>query len=158
MKAIPAIALSLTALLASGAVDNDAEVTSAPGFEVHALAPLLDGGDVVAVRSLTLKEGADAKAFENYVAQVYTPAFEKHAPGVKAYVMRGDRGKDKGGYVLVWVFDSADTRDFYYPREGEDLSEGGTRFFDQLPELNMADYLAPADTTTVNYTDYMVIE
>jgi hypothetical protein len=148
--------LSLVALLAWGSTSESTEVSSTDTFGT--IGPAMSGGEVVALRPITIKQGADAKAFEKYVAATYTPAFDKFVPGVQAFVMRADRGKDKGQYVQVFVFDSAETRDFYFPQEGGDLSEAGAKLWDPLPDFDMSMYLAPADSTTVNYTDYVVIE
>ena len=68
-----------------------------------------------------MKEGIDPAAFERFAAEELTATFDEHVPGVRAFIMKGDRGNNEGGYLFVLVFDSINTRDFYFssPEVGE---------------------------------------
>jgi len=64
---------------------------------------------------LTLKEGASPQAFEKFIKGM--PSLDKVIPGVQFAFFKGDRGADKGKYIMLWVFESVKTRDFYFPQE-----------------------------------------
>ena len=64
---------------------------------------------------LTLKEGVSPKAFEKFIKGM--PSLDKVIPGVQFAFFKGDRGADKGKYIMLWVFESVKTRDFYFPQE-----------------------------------------
>ncbi|MHC4539171.1 MAG: hypothetical protein ACYTEK_10475 [Planctomycetota bacterium] len=120
---------------------------------------VIDGSEVIALRPQELKEDIDAKVFEKYITDVFTPALEKHAPGMKGFFMKGDRGEHKSGYVYMLTFDSVQTRDFYFPTEGEGASEAGGKFLADLPlsDADWAKYLKDTGTED-NYTDYVVLD
>jgi hypothetical protein len=113
-------------------------------------------GQVLAFRSLKLKQDVDPKAFEKFAAEVYTPTMQMYAPGMKGFFMKGERGKDKGGYVWVLTFDSVQTRDFYYSNEGEGPSDAGGKFLADLPDFKLEEYFLDPEAEDI-YTDYIVI-
>ena len=40
----------------------------------------------------------------------------RHIPGVRVYLMKGERGARVGGYVIVYEFDSLERRNEYAPK------------------------------------------
>ncbi len=78
---------------------------------------MISPGNIVAIRELTLKPDVKTEEFERFVNEEFTPTFEEQVPGVKAYILRGERGDQKGHYSFALIFDSENTRDFYYPFE-----------------------------------------
>jgi hypothetical protein len=73
---------------------------------------------VISVREFELRPGAKAEEFERFVRGEFGAAAVAGRPGVKLRVMKGDRGERKGGYILVWEFDSLATRNECFPQEG----------------------------------------
>ena len=121
-----------------------------------------DPGNIVAVRDLTLKDGVDAADFEKFAIEKFTPVFQQKVPGVKAYIMKGNRGDKKGSYSYVLIFDSENTRDFYYPFEhGGEESVPATSEPLWLParEAIYTELVKYVDMIgeTKGYTDYLVL-
>ena len=121
-----------------------------------------DPGNIVAVREVTLKEGIDPTEFEAFAVEKFTPVFEQQVPGVKAFIMKGNRGDKKNSYAYVLIFDSENTRDFYYPFE-----HGGE---ESVPSTSEPLWLPARDAIyselvkyvdgigeTKGYTDYLVL-
>ncbi|MCB0687866.1 MAG: hypothetical protein KDC53_15125 [Saprospiraceae bacterium] len=75
----------------------------------------LGDSQVIAYRDLILKEDIDIESFERFIAEEFTPTFEEFVPGVRALIMKGERGQKKDQYVLLLIFDSINTRNFYFP-------------------------------------------
>lgn len=92
---------------------------------------IVDAGEVVAIRHLTLKRKTDPGAFEKYVAEEYAPAYRKFVPGVRALILKADRGKNAGKYIHLYIFDSVYTRDLYFPA-GKPMSEIGVQVFEPV--------------------------
>jgi hypothetical protein len=66
-------------------------------------------GEVIAIRELQLKAGADAVQFEQFVRSTYNRAWEGAVPGIRGYIAKADRGAQKGGYALILIFDDEKT-------------------------------------------------
>ena len=119
----------------------------------------MDAGEVIAIRHLTLKKKTDPDAFERYVAEVYVPAYQKFVPGVRALILKADRGKNAGKYIHVYIFDSVHTRDLYFPA-GKPMSEIGVQVFKPVDEeySKLEQYVKGAPgSSSDNFTDYVVI-
>ena len=133
-----------------------------PTDQLTSLALFVDPGNVVAVRDVTLKDGISATEFERFAAEEFTPVFEQQVPGVKAFIMKGDRGDRKGSYSYVLIFDSRNTRDFYYPFEhGGEESVPATSEKLWLPAREaiyeqLVKYVDGIGETE-GYTDYVVL-
>ena len=76
---------------------------------------------VYGVHDIELGEGVDASEFEQYVLEKFVPAWTEARNGMRMTVLKGDRGERKGKYQLVYVLDSADTRDRFFPTEDKVL-------------------------------------
>jgi tetratricopeptide (TPR) repeat protein len=115
-------------------------------------------GGLVAVRPLMVKSDAEA-SFEKFVSDELYPAFAKNLPGVHAFVYKADRGENKGGYILLWSFDSVDRRNGYFPTAEGNPSEAFTKEYEQLGPVNekMRTFLSEAPTAG-SYTDYISID
>ena len=84
----------------------------------------LNSGSVIAIRDVYLKDGADHKAFESLIHERVIPVYTKCYPGVETLVLKGDRGRDKDAYKFVWVFESVDQRNYYWPEEDNNGGQG----------------------------------
>ncbi|TWT78671.1 hypothetical protein CA13_00670 [Planctomycetes bacterium CA13] len=78
---------------------------------------------VYSLRPIELREGVDADDFEAFVKDEFANAFGKPTHGVRAIIIKGDRGTAKGEYKLVVVFDSKEVRDKYFPIEDGDAAK-----------------------------------
>ena len=117
----------------------------------------IDGSGVIAFRPLDLKQGVNARAFEEYAENTFTPTMLRNGPGMKGLVMKVERGEHKGRYVYVLTFDSVQTRNFYFPEEGGGLSAAANKLMADVPDLSLEEYLQDPNTT-IDYTDYVLIE
>jgi hypothetical protein len=75
-------------------------------------------GRVFKVFPVTLRPGVTVDEFERFLAEVWVEVML--APGVKSYVLKGNRGVEVGRYRMVIEFDRVETRDLYYTPEGDD--------------------------------------
>lgn len=113
-------------------------------------------GEVVAVRALAVKSGSEMD-FEKYVVSDLYHAFD-HIPGVDAYVYLGDRGANKGVYIMLYSFESVELRNTFFPSPGEGPAEAHAHYWDKATELTagMSAYVDTANTPDT-YTDYVSI-
>src|SRR5512133_3742547 len=72
----------------------------------------LKKGAVVAVSTyeMTLNPDVSMNQFLDFYINKYIPEFEKNFPGVKEYVMMGDRGENKNKVGGILVFESVAVR------------------------------------------------
>src|SRR5262249_44412319 len=73
---------------------------------------------VISVREFELRSGVKAEEFENYARQELTRALSQAKTGTRFRILKGDRGDRKGGYLLIWEFDSVAARNEFFPKEG----------------------------------------
>ncbi len=120
-------------------------------------------GKIMAFRPLTLLENTEPADLERFAREQLTPTFKRYVPGVDSYIIKGERGDNKGRYVHLLIFDNRATRDFYFPWEhsGEaNIPEvalklwrpGQIMLLDSLPK-----YVKPLESIQ-NYTDYIFKE
>lgn len=123
----------------------------------------VESGRIMAFRPLTLLETTSAEDLEKFGREQLTPTFNKYVPGVKSYIIKGQRGDNKGKYAHLLIFDNESTRDFYFPYEHSGESNipeaalklwrpGQIMLLDSLPK-----YTKPLQEIT-EYTDYIFIE
>lgn len=121
------------------------------------------GGRIMAFRELTLLPSTDTAELERFAREQLTPTFRDEVPGVESYIIRGQRGDHKGGYVHLLVFDSERTRDFYFPYEhsGESKIQGTALTLWRPGQIMLLDSL-PRYTEPLRegggYTDYIFVE
>lgn len=112
-------------------------------------------GEVLALRHYSLKDGADTTAFEKLVVAELNPAWDKHVPGLHDVTMKGDRGARNGQYIGVWVFDTVERRDEYFPQE----DTGWYPVFEEAytPIQNITNKAGEYAGSTESYTDYVLV-
>ena len=76
----------------------------------------------------TLKDSSRSQEFEIWVNEAMVKV-NKVFPGLKWLVLKADRGEVKGNYVSIFLYDSVERRNFYYP-PGEGMSEAGQKLWD----------------------------
>ncbi|MGB5364631.1 MAG: hypothetical protein WBN14_00080 [Polyangiales bacterium] len=160
MKNIPRFTLSLVlaGLILSGTVVS-AQDAQTRGSSAQPERGIVEAGEVIAIRHLTLKKKTDPGAFERYVAEEYAPAYQKFVPGVRALILKADRGKNAGKYIHLFIFDSLNTRDLYFPA-GKPMSEIGVQVFKPVEEeySKLQQYVTGAPgSSSDKFTDYVVL-
>jgi hypothetical protein len=160
MNSIPrfAISLVLAGLILNGTVVS-AQDAQTVGSSAAPERGIMGAGEVVAIRHLTLKKKTDPGAFEKFVAEEYAPAYQKFVPGVRALILKADRGENVGKYIHVYIFDSVHTRDLYFPA-GKPMSEIGVRVFKPVSEAysKLEQYVKGAPgSSSDKFTDYVAI-
>jgi hypothetical protein len=115
-------------------------------------------GSVVAVSTydLALKPGVTMDQFIDFYMNKYVPENEKNFPGVKSYILWGDRGDKKNQVAFVDVFESVAVRDKYYPTEGSAGSEIANSAGEKMKAINdeVGNYVVSAENRV--YTDWIV--
>lgn len=116
-------------------------------------------GRTYALRQMTLKKGADPAAFEAFAKEHLNKAF-RNVPGIAARLVKADRGADTGKYLFLYLYDSAATRDHYFPKE--DATGYSNAFLEMIPKIEPAlrglYEFVEEDPETSTYTDYVFIE
>lgn len=112
---------------------------------------------VISVRKFKIRSGASAAQFEKFAIEKFALDNGK-LPGYKDYILKADRGDDLGNYIAVSVFDSKQTRDFYYPVAGKGLSPEGLKLAASLPNYS-AEFIKMVQGTPTDssYTDYIML-
>jgi hypothetical protein len=131
-------------------------------FSANTSSFALQGGQVMAVRELKLRKNSTSKVLERFAKEQLAPTFEKYVPGVRCLIMHGERGDNKGKYMLVLLFDSDNTRNFYFPVEGVGeprIPETALKLWrpGQIMLLeSLVKYTEPLESQK-NYTNYLVL-
>ena len=150
-----AILISITAW---SPINKNANTSSGP--DISELGTRSTTAGLVSIRTLNLKKDVDKNAFEQFVVNEYVPTLRTHIPGASALVVKGDRGENQGEYLFLYLWDSSEIRDLYFPETGEPTevwqaidaaSEGAIqKMFDK-----MATYLE--GETFGEFTDYAAV-
>jgi|SRR3977135_4092581 hypothetical protein len=106
------------------------------------------------MHTIELHSGVKPEDFERFVVEEYYPS--QHWPGVVSHVLKGDRGEREGKYLVMLEFESAESRDRFFPTPGQ-ASEEGQRFLESTRAIREKwATLGTAQGTT--YTDYVAVE
>jgi hypothetical protein len=92
------------------------------GFSMTQLsAQTLKKGAVIAINTytFTLKPDVTMNQFMDFFVNKYIPEFEKNYPGVKEFLLYGNRGEKKNQIGVLEYFESIAVRDKYYPVEND---------------------------------------
>lgn len=116
-------------------------------------------GAVVVTNTYTvnLNPGVTMDQWINFYATKYIPEMEKAYPGVKEYVVWGDRGEKKDQFGSIMIFESKEVRDKYYPTpDSTTPSEAAAAAEEKLKTINeeFAKYLQDGGKRV--YTDWIV--
>ena len=108
---------------------------------------------VFGIHVVKLNEGITTEFFEEFVTEEFLPALPlESTPGVKVYLLKGDRGDSIHKYIRMFEFDSVETRDRYFP-EPTAISPGLAKLMAPLRELSQTWTAASRRTKT----DYVVL-
>lgn len=118
------------------------------------IAPQL--GEIIAVRYFDVNE-EKKNEFEDFVENIYHPAFQQHIEGYYNYVLIGDRGDRVGKYLLLTVFDSADRRDQYFPVPLDPPSDDYQSQWLEVEDIAQKFNSFITQNVDHDYTDYIVV-
>ncbi len=107
---------------------------------------------VIAVRNIELGDDVDVKKFEQFVKDKFAPIWKEPREGLQLAFTKGDRGERKGKFQFVWVFESIENRNKYFPQEGG----GSTGKLDEVIESagDVMQELQQFPLNSPTYTDY----
>jgi len=108
---------------------------------------------VLSIREFELKPAVKAEEFEGFVRREMAGVAGTDAAGMKVHILKGDRGARKGRYILIWEFDSAATRNLYFPREGGAASPAYQQVWKRMRAV--MDKFSTYVKETPAYTDYV---
>ena len=110
---------------------------------------------VIAVRDIELSNDVDEQEFEAFIQEKFAPAWKESREGMTIFFVKGDRGDRKGMYQFVWMFESIENRDEYFPEEGGD----GTGKLGEVlePIGDVMQGLQQFQFRSESYTDYYVL-
>jgi hypothetical protein len=92
-------------------------------------AQTLKKGTVLAVGSfatIVLNPDVTMNQYIDWINKRYIPEFEKAYPGIKLFLMTGDRGEKKYQIGVLWYFESLAVRDKYWPTDTTETAAAKT--------------------------------
>jgi len=133
-------------------IDRDIWNTNNPMVSVA----MLESGVLFGLHSyeIKLKENVTSEQFEKYYMDEYIPACEEIMPGVKFYLLKGDRGEYDNKYGALIYFKSLEERDMWIPEPGK-MSEKGEKAMEKFQPY--VDKLNELITYKSKFTDWLVL-
>jgi|WetSurSiteA1Bulk_404760.scaffolds.fasta_scaffold00146_14 hypothetical protein len=126
-------------------------------FAGVAIGQTLKKGAVIAVRSytVTLQPDVTMNQYLDFYLNKYIPAFEENMPGLKMYVLIGDRGAKKNQMGEIWYFESREIRNKYWPTEEGEGSDEVKAALDKMKPIveEFSKYLL---YQTEEFTDWII--
>jgi hypothetical protein len=110
---------------------------------------------VISVREFELRSGVKPEEFENYARQELTRALSQAKTGTRFRILKGDRGDRKGGYLLIWEFESVAARNEFFPKEGGGASPACQQAWKRI-KLAMEKFSIYVKEKR-SYTDYVTV-
>ncbi|NJB86060.1 hypothetical protein GGR26_001828 [Lewinella marina] len=119
----------------------------------------LKPGTIFGFHHILLKPEVDREEFEEFIHEIWSPTRSDALPDSKLIFLKAVSGAREGEYGYIWLIDSEETRDFYFP-ESEVPSKMYTEFEKGWnwinDDENLGRFLAgPEDQ---EFTDYLVIK
>jgi len=122
-------------------------------------AQTLKKGAVVCVNTYTFTLNPDVtmNQFLDFYVNKYIPEFEKNYPGVKSYLLWGDRGEKKDQIGTIDVYESVAVRDKYYPIENDTtMTEAVKLANEKMKVINQESGKFFIGDGTRTYTDWII--
>lgn len=133
-------------------MDRDIWTTSYPAVS----GPKLQSGNIFGLHAMNikLKENVTSTEFEKFFLEEYAPKFEEHFPGIKLYLLKGERGENEGKYGEFIYFKSLDERNYWIPEPGN-MSDKGKEAMSKFQPTQ--DKLIEMIEWKTVYTDWLVL-
>ena len=118
----------------------------------------LEPGVIWGFHTILLLDSVDRNDFETFIHRYWSPTRADALPDSKMIFLKKLSGTDAGEFSYVWLIDSEETRDYYFP-ESKVPSRMYTEFEKGWDWLNGPDHLgrylaAPEDEL---FTDFVVV-
>jgi hypothetical protein len=110
---------------------------------------------VLSAREFELRSGVKAEEFEKYAREELTRALSQAKTGTRFRILKGDRGDRKGGYLLIWEFESVAARNEFFPKEGGGASPACQQAWKRI-KLAMEKFSIYVKEKR-SYTDYVTV-
>ena len=119
--------------------------------------PIIPIGMVFGVHQLQLRFKVTPHEFEEFVRTQLIPKWRATSPSdIDLMILRGERGANKGHYIMVWVLKDLDARDKYWPNE-EVLLTQALKGFATEDILDLI-YKRSKMVRRTRFTDYVAIQ
>ncbi len=110
---------------------------------------------VFGIHYVALQSGVKPEEFEAFATQRWSQL--SPLPGLTTYLVKGDRGDRLNRYLLIFEFESEETRDRYLPGEGVASEELHQAMAAAAPVLSeWTKYASFAGSPTL-WTDYVAL-
>ena len=118
----------------------------------------LQPGAILGLHHVRLKPGTDQAEFERFIHNMWSPTQSDALPDSKIVFLRGISGERSGDFSFLWLIDSEETRDYYFPEAGE-VSKLYADFERGWAWINDDEHLGKYvdDSQGDEYTDYIVV-
>lgn len=129
-------------------------IATGKSVENHWLRP----GAIMGFHDVQLKLETSQEDFEKFIHDMWSPTRSDALPDSKVVFLKAVSGPRSGEYSYLWLIDSEETRDYYFPASGE--PSGAYTTFEKgwswvEDEENLGKYIEP-DVGDV-FTDFVVV-
>ena len=107
------------------------------------------------MREFELRSGVKPEEFEKYAREELKRALSQAKTGTRFRILKGDRGDRKGGYLLIWEFESVAARNEFFPKEGGGASPACQQAWKRI-KLAMEKFSIYVKEKR-SYTDYVTV-
>lgn len=120
---------------------------------------MLQAGAILGLHHIVLKPDVDPADFEEFIHRIWAPNRSDALPNSKMVFLKGIAGQREGEYSYLWIIDSEETRDYYFPSSGVP-SHMYTEFETGWSWMDSPDYLGRFLANDVEdvFTDYVVVQ
>ena len=118
-------------------------------FAGVAFGQTIQKGSVLAmhINTATLNPDVTMNQYQDFMMNKFAPEFEKLFPGTKVFILKADRGKQKGETAMLIFVESVEVRDKLFG--AEDAGMEGTM-------VPLMEELGKYATISNNYSDWVV--
>ena len=118
-------------------------------FAGVAFGQTIQKGSVLAmhINTATLNPDVTMNQYQDFMMNKFAPEFEKLFPGTKVFILKADRGKQKGETAMLIFVESVEARDKLFG--AEDAGMEGTM-------VPLMEELGKYATISNNYSDWVV--
>ncbi len=116
---------------------------------------ILQAGNLLGHHTINyeLAPGVTLDEYLEFLKDEYAPAWEKHFPGVKGFILEGRTGECAGCTGFLFFIESDEVRDKYWRADGSLTEEGEAASEKMQPVVEKRDKLAEHSTS---YTDWEI--
>ena len=117
---------------------------------------VLQAGNLLGLHTIhyELAPGVTRDEYLDFMKDEYAPAWEKHFPGVKGFVLEGRTGECVGCTGFLFFIESAEVRDKYWKADGSYTELGEAANEKMQPVIEEMRKLGEYTTT---YTDWLIL-